>query len=68
MTTLTIPLLVCAFLDTARSRKRAVTIVQQFLAWGDGTPLSDAEALALVEAYYAQHGDGKPWLKRKGAA
>ncbi len=50
--TVRVPLLVCAFLDTAKSRKDAVRAVERLMDVPDPA--------ALVDAYYAQTG-GEPW-------
>ncbi len=50
--TVRVPLLVCAFLDTAKSRRDAVRVVERLMNVPDPA--------ALVDAYYAQTG-GEPW-------
>ena len=56
-------MLLCAFLDTAKSRKSAVETIKAFYGTEDD-PIPDAVAVQIVEAYYAQHGP-KPWLRTK---
>ncbi len=57
----------CAFLDTARSRRRAVEVFRILHCMSDGSEIPNEVAVQVVEAYYAQNG-GKPWLRKKAAS